>query len=120
GQAAQVARALSEVGAHFDTGEGAGQPTRYRYHLIRALGDWESGVDPRNGLEATLVSDAAADTETGNRIDVLSATLALAEYLAGRAPEDHSRAIVLGGEALDVANDVRDRWRVIARSRAPL
>lgn len=52
----------------------------------------------------------------------LSVVLSAAEYLAAhaRTEADHADAVALGVRALGLADQVRGRWKVLARSRAPL
>jgi hypothetical protein len=66
--------------------------------------------------------DGVGELEEDLGIRELSVVLSMAEYLAGRGhvDEDCDRAVRLGERALELTDRVRARWRVIARSRAPL
>ncbi len=140
GQAAVVESLLREWDSYWK-GRAAAFSTRYRVDFIRALAQWEAeefGTDTMRalaGLETALLrvrGEAVPDASdphgrTGRPrpepgVEELSVTLAKAEYLAlrGSGERDHAEAVRLGRRALRIANDVRGRWRVIARSRAPL
>lgn len=96
---------------------------------LRQLRDAEQPPDPVTGVLRGRLDEARA-------VHLLSVTLSLAELLAavaersagdatdargGRTGVDWAReAVVLGGQALKIAERIRGRWRVIARSRAPL
>lgn len=140
-QAAEFSDALREWDAYWDKTRAAGYSTRYLFEFVRGLAFWaENAADPRVRTQLDLalhrmrtgaladpeedpgVQEASADPEDEPGVQELSVTLALAEYLAGRelTEETRAEAVQLGRRALDIADDVRGRWRVIARSRAPL
>ncbi|WP_326557481.1 CHAT domain-containing protein [Micromonospora sp. NBC_01796] len=120
GQAAQVEDVMAEMASFWSSREGV--PTRYRADLVGAVAYWATGdARAEAGLRSALNRvRAMQDAEQG--IGDLSVTLAMAEYLAERdgSDEDRAEAVELGRHALRIADDVRGRWRVIARSRAPL
>ena len=116
----------------------SGYSTRYRFDFICALALWNEAPDDEGVLRGlhtaqrrlrrgrlakvpALVS-GSEDTREDHAIQELSVVLSMAEYLAGRelAPEKCVRAVRLGERALQLADQVRSRWSVIARSRAPL
>lgn len=132
GQARQVERALGEKDSYFTKTRAAGYSTRYRFHFIRAVAAWECGEAATTRLYDALEQarraaprraagdDEEPDPDSG--LALLSVLLTTAEYLAahGTTSEDHQDALRFAHEALRIADDVRGRWRVIARSRAPL
>jgi hypothetical protein len=133
GQAAELSDQLGEWERYWERTRAAGYSTRYRFEFIRALAFWEeNAADPRVRAQLDLalqrvhlgVPTAGAPAgPTGNQaVGELSVALATAEYLAGRAQTGKTRdeAVRLGRRALKTADDIRARWRVIARSRAPL
>ncbi|ROT31954.1 CHAT domain-containing protein [Micromonospora sp. HM5-17] len=149
GQAAQVPSALGERDRYWTETRAAGFSTRHRLDLVRGLAAWRQGDHPTalRGLRSALRQLRAAahppDPVTGvlrswldeaRAVHLLSVTLSLAELLAavgrdGDEPDDpgasadadrRREAIILGGQALAIAERIRGRWRVIARSRAPL
>lgn len=136
GQAADVDDLLREWDHLWNT-RAAGYSTRYRCDFIGALARWEqdsAGTRDRRVLDAL---DAALDRvarepvpeEIGPEsprldrgLEELSVVLARAEYLAAGNPSGaaSAEAVRLGERALDLADKVRARWGVVARSRAPL
>ncbi|GAA4259348.1 CHAT domain-containing protein [Dactylosporangium darangshiense] len=139
GQADQVADALLEWVGYWERTRARGYSTRYRFDFLRALVYWESEEhgegEVREQLDAALgrlrdgapvpVLTAAGDlreSATDHGVRELSVALTKAEFLAATARSDAARqeAAGLGRWALGIANRVRGRMRVIARSRAPL
>lgn len=133
GQAGQVEGVLREADTYFTRTRAAGYSTRYRFDFIRAVARWEAGdEDARAGLRTALRharrDDRPQTADDDDRpapehgIELLSVTLTTAEYLAAhsRTDQDRADAVELGRQALRIADDIRGRWRVIARSRAPL
>jgi CHAT domain len=130
GQARDAEDGLREMNSYFTRTRAAGFSTRYRFDLIRALAQWENadaqaGTGLRHALRRVARRQVSLDEEhpqPARGVELLSVTLARAEYLATHARTDHDRAeaVRLGRQALRIADDVRGRWRVIARSRAPL
>jgi hypothetical protein len=131
GQAADVEDLLREWSSLWKT-RAAGFSTRYRCEFVEALAWWEQDeARALAGLDSALSRAKGRlkpeeSTQDSVQLDgglaELSVTLAKAEYLAAteRSAADHAEAVRLGGRALDIADTVRGRWRVIARSRAPL
>jgi hypothetical protein len=140
GQAGQVESIMREMEAYWKT-RASGYSTRYRFDLIRAVAHWQTdgarSDDPRavKGLGTALRRVRGRDEPARPApdeglehpapdlgIERLSVTLAKAEYLAARnrTDQDRAEAVELGRQALQIADQVRGRWRVIARSRAPL
>ncbi|GAA3250538.1 CHAT domain-containing protein [Dactylosporangium siamense] len=131
GRAQAVEAALQDKDAYFSGPRASGFSTRYRCNFIRAMSWWETGDDRagdelREALRLARRNDPAraadADEAPEAGISLLSITLAAAEYLAGpdRSAEEHAEALGLCRQALHIAEHARGRWRVIARSRAPL
>jgi hypothetical protein len=127
GRAREIRRALQEHDAYWTNTRAAGYSTRYRFVFIKALSEW--AVDPASEAVGRLLLDASRRLRDSRKADAreedmrdLSVLLATAEYLAGRDPsaEQVAEAVRLGRQALAIANDVRARWKVLARSRAPL
>ncbi|MFI5960246.1 CHAT domain-containing protein [Cryptosporangium sp. NPDC051539] len=126
GQAVQVERLLKELDRYWTTTRAAHYSTRYRFDLIRAIARWEAGhPDAAKGLDEAISlvgqgPEALRSADPG--LEKLSMVLTEAEFRAQRAtsPEEQREAARLGHEALKIAEDVRGRWRVVARSRAPL
>jgi hypothetical protein len=126
GQAAQVQDTFSELDEEYwNSTRAVGFSTRHRYDFILAIAAWEQGdrVEAARGLTVALDRVRQlppADEDRG--VQELSETLALAECLAlGELTGKTVRqAVGLASQALEVAERVRGRWRVIARSRAPL
>jgi hypothetical protein len=127
GRAREIRRALQEHDAYWNHTRAADYSTRHRFVFIKALTEW--AVDPDGEAVGRLLRDAS-DLLRDNRVadardeDVreLSVLMATAEYLAGRNPsaEQVAEAVRLGGRALTIANEIRARWKVLVRSRAPL
>ena len=133
GQARQVEKALREKDAYFTRTRAAGYSTRYRFDFVRAIAGWESGDEGTAERMRTALKRArrsrdnrvvghAEQPEPDSGLALLSVELTTAEYLAvhGRSDQDRREAIALARSALRIADEVRGRWRVIARSRAPL
>ena len=133
GQAADVDDLLREWD-HLWTTRAAGYSTRYRCDFIAALARWEQdGADSRvlNAFDAALdrVGEEPVPEEIGPEsprldrgLEALSVVLAKAECLASGHPSEaeSAEAIRLGARALDLADKVRARWGIVARSRTPL
>jgi hypothetical protein len=139
GQAGQVDDALGEWDEYWEKTRAQGYSTRYRFEFLRALAYWDS--DERSPQEALAQLDSSlgrllggvpvpvpmadgtfrqSDDDRGVR--EISVTLAKAELLTACATSDGERAeaAALGRRALEIANRVRGRMRVISRSRSPL
>ena len=137
GQAAQVPDALGEQRKYWERTRAASFSTRHRFEFVLALAEWERG-EPAEALRGLRVASdrLGPDDRPRNRaldalrasldeardVQRLSVTLGLAECLVlGGPTEARLREVVgLGGQALEVAEQIRGRWRVIARSRTPL
>jgi tetratricopeptide (TPR) repeat protein len=135
GQAAQVPAALDELGEYWATRAGT-FPFRHRVDFVQGLAAWQQGRLQRAGasLESALVRLQSTGRSAGDgpgtsptadearRVQELSETLTQAEFLAanGRTDADARRATALGSLGVELAEHVRGRWRVIARSRTPL
>jgi CHAT domain-containing protein len=133
GQAAELSDQLGEWEQYWELTRAAGYSTRYRFEFVRALAFWEeNAADPRVRAQLDLAlqrvcagmqTAGAPDGPDGNEVvGELSVTLATAEYLSRRIQtgKDRDEALRMGRRALKTADDIRARWRVIARSRAPL
>jgi hypothetical protein len=142
GRAEAVNPDLARWDRHWQDTHAAGFSTRHRVDFVRALAAWEAVPagkavrewlaaatrllavgGPAGGLPGMLPEDAEPEIlpeEQGVR--ELSVVLSSAEYLAGhaRTEADHAAAVALGVRALALADQVRGRWKVLARSRAPL
>ncbi|MFY1653413.1 CHAT domain-containing protein [Solwaraspora sp. WMMB762] len=124
-------RQLRELRPYWEGDRAKAFPTRYRFEFIEALVSWyaDPGSDRAGECFAAAIDllDAgrdAADVSSHDGVDhqsvrELSLLLAAAEHLV-RPGGDLDRAADLALRALDAAERVRARWRVIARSRAPL
>jgi hypothetical protein len=139
GQAGQIADALLEWDDYWEKTRAKGYSTRYRFDFIRALAYWDSGEHDPDDVLAHL-DLALRRLRQGERVPVvaangelrpsdddhgvreLSVILTKAEFLAAHAGSAAARiqAVALARRAVGIANDVRGRMRVIARSRAPL
>jgi hypothetical protein len=124
GQAAQVWAALGETEQRYWRSTRAAEfSTRHRFDYIIGIAALAQGdatgaaarlADARNHLSRTRSQDY-------HDVQELSVTLALAECVAANpAQESVRRAVELAGDALTVAERIRSRWRVVARSRTPL
>jgi CHAT domain-containing protein len=130
GRSAEIRGQLAEAERYFETNARAsGHPTRYRVDFIRALAQWDADPGSEDGYQRLEIAiDRLRDAEKGtddaraDSVRELSLLLAAAEYLAAGQPSDEqvAQALRLGEEALRIADTVRARWRVLARSRAPL
>ena len=138
GHSAQVDGPFERWRGYWETTRAADYSTRHRFDYIRALALWDADPDdarimPR--LEAALghlrlpsvdavpvANGILPNPEEERGLRELSVRLAMAEYLAGRehTEETCARAVELGERALEITDKVRTRWRVIARSLAPL
>jgi hypothetical protein len=126
GQASQVRPALIESEQGYWASEAGAFPSRHRFDYILALGAWAEGDLAEASSRMTRARQHLH--ETGHReerwdIEDLLVALAQADLLA--AGSDRSAAVVSAaadriGEALDITERIRDRWKVISRSRSPL
>ena len=129
----EAEKALAAKDAYFAETGASAFPTRYRFDFMRALIAWEAGradAGPRLGTALKRARRAKKSRDAGHReqpkpageLALLSVVLTAAEHLAapGASDQDRAAAVGLGREALRLADGVRGRWRVIARSRAPL
>jgi hypothetical protein len=121
-QGGQVEDVLSELDEHYRT-RAAGSGSRYRIDFARALANW--GSTAATAALATAFKRAQWRTtadDLSRDLEQLSVTLAWAEHLAAYATSerDRAKAVLLAHRTLRLANRVQGRWRVIARSRAPL
>jgi hypothetical protein len=126
GQAAQVRPALieSEQG-YWATGAGA-FPSRHRFDYTLALAAWAEGDLAEASARLTRARLHLHRTRTREErweVEDLLVALARADLLA--AGDDRSAAAVADaadriGEALDITQRIRERWKVISRSRSPL
>lgn len=131
GQAAQVTAALGEQRRYWEETRAAEFSTRHRFDFVLSLADWDLGrpaaaAPHLRSAWAQLQQVGAGVLRTALHEDRivqnLSVSLSLAELLATGSPTDDRvrEAVRLGGRALKTAERIRSRWRVIARSRAPL
>ncbi|MGI5244365.1 CHAT domain-containing protein [Dactylosporangium sp. CA-139066] len=133
GGARQVRGQLDELEGYWHDTRAKGFSTHYRYEFVRALAAWAARPgDPRArrhfedsmrllGIDPAGEDVTAHDGEDHRGVRELSVLLAAAEYLAATGDgADRATATDLAARALEVADEVRARWRVIARSRAPL
>lgn len=138
GRAAEVPAFLDDRAAAWAREGNPRCSTRHRLDFAAALAHWTLGDDEQT-IQRFLLSrfelpPAEADRPTPTDfaqirlhheitdIQRLSVTLSLAECLADGSP-DRTRtrtAALFGEQALDVTDDIRARWRVIARSQTPL
>ncbi|MGH9299478.1 MAG: hypothetical protein ACRDZT_06130, partial [Acidimicrobiales bacterium] len=124
-ESAPTTAMLSESEDYWASSRAATWPTRNRYEFGRALAAFargDSGAIEWH-LEAALTHlQETRSAETQHDIQELSLTLALAEYLTMRDMSEAStrRALALAFRAVELAEQVRGRWRVVARSRSPL
>jgi hypothetical protein len=125
-QAAQVRPALIESERGYWAGKAGAFPSRHRFDYTLGLAAWAEG----DLAEASARMSRARRHlhETGHReerwdIEDLLVAMAQADLLA--ADGDRSAATVSEagdriGEALNITERVRERWKVISRSRSPL
>ncbi|MCG5454504.1 CHAT domain-containing protein [Micromonospora sp. PSH03] len=123
GRPAQVFSALGELQkTYWETTEAASFSTRHRYGFILALADRALGRtnEAITRLEAALKHLAEHRVhDTRHDAYELSLTLSCAELLAASGAH-RDRAADLAKTALDIAEQIRGRWGVIARTRTPL
>jgi len=138
GRAAEVPALLDDRAAAWAREGNPRCSTRHRLDFAAALAHWTLGDDDqavqRFLLARFAVPEVAADRPPATEfaqirlhheiadIQRLSVTLSLAECLADGGP-DRTRArtaALFGEQALDGTEDIRGRWRVIARSQTPL
>lgn len=123
GQAAEVHSALGELAQTYWESTSAGRfSTRHRYGFILALAD--QATDRTGEAVAGITQTLAHLVESridDTRHDVyeLSLTLTLAE-LSALSADRNDRAVELAARALKIAERIRGRWGVIARTRTPL
>lgn len=136
GGAKQVRGQFEELEDYWENTRARGFSTHYRFEFIRSLVCWSA--KPGNartlrhleesirllGIDGTGQDEDAKtrDGEEGDGVRELSVLLTAAEYFVTTGDGDDASATALdfGLRALAVADQVRARWRVIARSRAPL
>jgi tetratricopeptide (TPR) repeat protein len=100
--------------------------SRYRVHYAVALAAWaggDLGLAERRLTQAKDYLWRVARRDPDYEIDNLLLSLAMADLLIvrdDRRAATVNRAVDHLDEALRVADRVRDRWRVISRSRCPL
>jgi hypothetical protein len=122
GQSGQVDGVLRELDSHWRT-RAATSEGRYRTDFVRAIANWDAPAAATDLVTAfKRVQRRSASAGAGRDLEELSVTLARAEHLARHesSERDRAKAILLAGRALRLAERVQGRWRVIARSRAPL
>ncbi|RSM72193.1 hypothetical protein DMB66_06230 [Actinoplanes sp. ATCC 53533] len=131
GHPEQVRRQFKELRSYWKGARAKEFSTHHRFEFAEALVSWykKSGGDQAGrhfaaalelvdtGRDAGDVSVFEGDDNQGVR--ELSLALAAAEHLV-LTGGDLDRAMDLTSRALTAAERVRARWRVIARSRAPL
>jgi hypothetical protein len=130
GRSAQIRPQLMEMESYFENNARAsGHSTRYRLDFIRALAQWDDKPDDKDvyrqlsiAVERLRAAEGRTDDTRHGSVRELSVLLATAEYLAATQSSDEAvaEAVRLGAQALEIADQVRARWRVLARSRAPL
>jgi hypothetical protein len=123
GKPGQVFKALGELArSYWATTEAKNYSTRHRYGFVLGLAEYAQN---RNGAAIQRLRSALTHlhehriTDTRHDIYELSLTLSLAELHAA-AGERADDATSLAETALDIAERVRARWGVIARTRTPL
>jgi hypothetical protein len=135
GGARQLRGQFEELERYWAETRARGFSTHYRFEFIRSLVFWSAGRPERahRHLEESIRLLGVDLTGTGENVDTydgeesrgvreLSVLLTAAEYFVttGDGDDAHTSAVDLGLRALAAADQVRSRWRVIARSRAPL
>ncbi|MFY9808101.1 MAG: CHAT domain-containing protein [Pseudonocardiaceae bacterium] len=116
---------LSESEGYWASARPTVWPTRNRYEFGRALAAFAEGDTDatERHLEAALTHlQKTRGTETHHDVQELSLTLAFAEYLVmgGMNEATTQRALALIAHAVSLTEQIRGRWRVVARSRSPL
>jgi hypothetical protein len=122
GQPDQVGEVLSELNEHWKS-RAAASEGRYRTDFARALAAWGTAAATDNLITAfTRVQRRPVIDDSRRDVEELSVTLARAEHLAlyPGSDRDRAKAVLLALRALRLADRVQGRWRVVARSRAPL
>jgi hypothetical protein len=126
GQAAQVRSALIESEQGYWAGQAGAFPSRHRFDYTLGLAAWAEGdlaeASSRMSRARRHLHETGHGQERWEIADLLVA-LAQADLLA--VGDDRSDATVKAaigriGEALDITERVRGRWKVISRSRSPL
>ncbi|HEX8094507.1 CHAT domain-containing protein [Jatrophihabitans sp.] len=136
GGARQIRGHFEELEEYWEKTRARGFSTHYRFEFIRSLVSWSATPGDgraRRHLEESIrllgidvpgnVKDVGVhDGEESHGVRELSVLLTAAEYFVATGDGDDARAtaVNLGLRALAAADQVRARWRVIARSRAPL
>lgn len=138
GEAARVVDPSQLWEQYWETTRAAGFSSRYRFDFIRALALWntqpgchavlrwlETALGHlRHGRQAFIPAPKgiSEDAAQDRGVRELSVVLSTAEYLAGleHTPATCAWAVELASCALELTDKVRARWRVVARSRAPL
>jgi hypothetical protein len=126
GQASDVRPALIESEESY-WATAAGQfPSRHRFDYVLALGAWADGDLPEAAQRLSRAQQHLHSTSHGEqRWDVEDLLLALAQADLLAAGGDRSAATIDTAaehidEALSTVERIRDRWKVISRSRSPL
>lgn len=131
GHPEQIRRQLKELRWYWEGARASGFSTHHRFEFIEALVSWyakpggdEAGQHFAAAIELVDTGRDAGDVSAYEGADnqgvrELSLVLAAAEHLV-LTGGDLDRAVELGLRALAAAERVRARWRVVARSRAPL
>lgn len=133
GEAQNVDAVLSERDEFWKTTRASGFSTRHRVDFIRALALWATkaagdGDERVRGLLETAIrrlssppmlssDDEPEDPAETQGARELSVLVTAAECVA---ESDPAKAVERGSAALAIADSVRTRWKVVARSRAPL
>jgi hypothetical protein len=108
-------------------------PSRSRYELAWAISHMLEGetagaskrlragmrvLESRTSLDMLGALGAESHGATRRLIQLVTLKIALAEYLIAQSAGAR-RAVELIGEAIDLLDDLRVRWRVVTRSRSP-
>lgn len=126
GQAAQVRPALIESEQGYWATEAGAFPSRHRFDKALAFAAWAEGdLDEASARLSRARQHLHATGRDEERWDVDDLLVALAQADLLAASADRSAAAVgeAGdriGEALGITETIRDRWKVISRSRSPL
>jgi CHAT domain-containing protein len=138
GGARQARGQFEELQKYWEETRARGFSTHYRFEFVRSLVSWSAAPGDgraRRHLEESIrllgidltgngEDVGAYDGEESHGVRELSVLLTAAEYFVATGDSDdidaHAIAADLGLRALAAADRVRARWRVIARSRAPL
>ncbi|MGH3787196.1 MAG: CHAT domain-containing protein [Pseudonocardiaceae bacterium] len=124
-QSSQAMAALNESEGHWTSSRTAVWPTRNRYEFARALAAFAEGdadATERHLVAALTHLMKTRSTETQHDVQELSLTLAFTDYLLMREMSEATiqRTLTLIKRAVKLVEQIRGRWRVVARSRSPL